>query len=127
MIMNKMLYLKGNESFIGKYLFSYFLHIIAHLQKKGETYMKSILEWWAIPSGHDITHVENSLKIKRLFQCMAAERVIQFKHEYLRSRTYICLSLSSPFPSPVIVIQIWPLSRYLCLLSWIPASKEFHL
>ena len=27
--------------------------------------MKSILEWWAIPSGHDITHVENSLKRKK--------------------------------------------------------------
>ena len=38
-----------------------------------------------------------------------------FKHEYLRSRAYICLSLSSPFSSPpVTVIQIWPLSRYSC-------------
>ena len=40
---------------------------------------------------------------------------IQIKHEYLRSRAYICLSLSSPFSSPpVTVIQIWPLSRYSC-------------
>ena len=31
----------------------------------------------------------------------------EIKHEYLRSRAYICLSLSSPFSSsPVIVIQI---------------------
>ena len=36
-----------------------------------------------------------------------------FKHEYLRSGAYICLSLSSPFS--VIVIQIWPLLRYSCL------------
>ena len=38
-----------------------------------------------------------------------------FKHEYLRSRAYICLSLSSPFSSSsVIVSQICPLSRYSC-------------
>ena len=38
-----------------------------------------------------------------------------FKHEYLRSRAYIRLSLSSPFSSSsVTVIQIWPLSRYSC-------------
>ena len=38
------------------------------------------------------------------------------KHEYLRSRAYICLSLSSPFSSSpsVIVSQIWLLSRYSC-------------
>ena len=36
------------------------------------------------------------------------------KDEYLRSRAYIRLSLSSPFPS-VIVSQHWTLSRYLCL------------
>ena len=35
------------------------------------------------------------------------------KHEYLRSRAYICLSLSSPFPL-VIISQFWPLSRYSC-------------
>ena len=41
--------------------------------------------------------------------------LIFVKHEYLRSRAYICLSLSSPFSSPsVIVSQIWPLSRYSC-------------
>ena len=39
--------------------------------------------------------------------------VTQIKHEYLRSRAYIRLSLSSPF-SPVTVSQIWPLSRYSC-------------
>ena len=33
------------------------------------------------------------------------EEVSKFKHEYLRSRAYIRLSLSSPFPS-VIVVQI---------------------
>ena len=38
------------------------------------------------------------------------------KHEYLRSRAYICLSLSSSSSSPSspVVIQIWPLSRYSC-------------
>ena len=47
----------------------------------------------------------------------------QFKHEYLRSRAYIRLSLSSPFShyrySNLTTIEI------LVLLSWIPASKEF--
>ena len=40
----------------------------------------------------------------------------QIKHEYLRSRAYICLSLSSSSSSPSspVVIQIWPLSRYSC-------------
>ena len=46
-----------------------------------------------------------------------------FKHEYLRSRAYICLSLSSPLSSHrcsnLTTIEI------LVLLSWIPASKEF--
>ena len=39
------------------------------------------------------------------------------KHEYLRSRAYICLSLSSSSSfssSSPVVIQIWPLSRYSC-------------
>ena len=35
-----------------------------------------------------------------------------FKHEYLWSRAYKCLLLSS---SPVTITQIWPLSRYSCL------------
>ena len=35
----------------------------------------------------------------------------EIKHEYLRSRAYICLSLSSPL---VMVAQLWPLSRYSC-------------
>ena len=30
-----------------------------------------------------------------------------FKHEYLRSRAYIRLSLSSPFPPSVMFSQIW--------------------
>ena len=47
-----------------------------------------------------------TLKIWEIFCC-------NIKHEYLRSRAYICLSLSSPFSS-VTVIQIWPLSRYSC-------------
>ena len=46
-----------------------------------------------------------------------------FKHEYLRSRAYIRLSLSSPSSSDIssnlTTIEI------LVLLSWIPASKEF--
>ena len=51
--------------------------------------------------------VSSSLTFKKvLFQ-----RLI--KHEYLRSHAYICLSLSSPFPS-VKFSQIWPLSRYSC-------------
>ena len=39
-----------------------------------------------------------------------------FKHEYQRSRAYICLSLSSPFSSSssVTVTQLWTLSRYSC-------------
>ena len=36
------------------------------------------------------------------------------KHEYLRYRAYICLSLSSPFSPSVIISQIWPLARYSC-------------
>ena len=47
-----------------------------------------------------------------------------FKHEYLRSRAYICLSLSSPSSH---LLAICGLSRIkiLVLLSWIPASKNF--
>ena len=37
------------------------------------------------------------------------------KHEYLRSRAYLRLSLSSPFPPSVTFSQILPLSRYSCL------------
>ena len=47
------------------------------------------------------------------------------KHEYLRSRAYICLSLSSPF-SPVIVSQIWPLSRYSCCYLGSLHPRNFH-
>ena len=47
----------------------------------------------------------------------------KIKHEYLRSRAYIRLSLSSPFSpdrySKLTTIEI------LALLSWISASKEF--
>jgi len=42
--------------------------------------------------------------------------VLKVKHEYLRSRAYKCLSLSSSSSSfPVTVIQLWALSRYSCL------------
>ena len=46
----------------------------------------------------------------------------KIKHEYLRSRAYICLSLSSPSSqsySNYATIEI------LVLVSWIPASKNF--
>ena len=78
---------------------------------------------------------QTTLKNSLVSKCeVSNERVWIFrnvKHEYLRSRAYICLSLSSPFPpsssSPVMVSQLWPLSRYSCcyLGSWIPTSKEF--
>ena len=44
------------------------------------------------------------------------------KHEYLRSRAYICLSLSSP--SGDLSIKSWTI-EILVLTSWIPASKNF--
>ena len=50
---------------------------------------------------------------RRLSPTLIASRLPKIKHEYLRSRAYICLSLSSPFSS-VIASQIWPLSRYSC-------------
>ena len=46
------------------------------------------------------------------------------KHEYLRSRAYICLSLSSS--SGDISIKSWAI-EILVLTSWIPASKNFFL
>ena len=48
--------------------------------------------------------------------------VYNFKHEYLRSRAYKCLSLSSP--SGDISIKSWTF-EILVLTSWIPASKNF--
>ena len=48
---------------------------------------------------------------RRLSPTLIASRLPKIKHEYLRSRAYICLSLSSPFSSPVMVSQLWPLSR----------------
>ena len=45
-----------------------------------------------------------------------------FKHEYLRSRAYICLSLSSP--SGDLSIKSWTIEIHV-LTSWIPASKNF--
>ena len=49
-----------------------------------------------------------------------------FKHEYLRSRAYICLSLSSPSSSSGdISIKSWTI-EILVLTSWIPASKNFR-
>ena len=47
------------------------------------------------------------------YQLMLSIIRYNIKHEYLISRAYICLSLSSTSSSPV-VIQIWPLSRYSC-------------
>ena len=44
------------------------------------------------------------------------------KHEYLRSRAYICLSLSSP--SGDLSIRSWTI-EIIVLTSWIPASKNF--
>ena len=46
-----------------------------------------------------------------------------FKHEYLRSRAYICLSLSSPSSSDI-SIKSWTI-EILMLKSWIPESKNF--
>ena len=49
--------------------------------------------------------------------------VYNFKHEYLRSRAYKCLSLSSP--SGDISVKSW-IIEILVLTSWIPASKNFQ-
>ena len=55
---------------------------------------------------------------------------IFFKHEYLRSRAYICLSLSSPlsdrYPNFVLFIIFLNSIEILVLTSWIPASKNFE-
>ena len=50
----------------------------------------------------------------------------KIKHEYLRSRAYICLSLSSPASPEDISIRSWTI-EILVLTSWIPASKNFNL
>ena len=64
-----------------------------------------------------ITQNYNQIKITRYN--------ILFKHEYLRSRAYICLSLSSPGSSfGDISIKSWTI-EILVLTSWIPASKNF--
>ena len=52
-------------------------------------------------------------------------KICYVKHEYLRSRAYICLSLSSPVPSHI-SIKSWTI-EILVLTSWIPASKNFGL
>ena len=52
--------------------------------------------------------------------------VCVFKHEYLQSRAFICLSLSSP-PSSLsgyLSIKSWTI-EILVLTSWISASKNF--
>ena len=49
---------------------------------------------------------------------------LNIKHEYLRA--YICLSLSSPFPS-CDISSILTTIEILVLTSWIPASKNFVL
>ena len=60
------------------------------------------------------------MKSKKVYHCCSTVANYShifwqnFKHEYLRSRAYMCLSLSSPFSSSVIVVQMWPLSRYSC-------------
>ena len=61
-----------------------------------------------------ITQNYNQIKITRYN--------ILFKHEYLRSRAYICLSLSSS--SGDISIKLWTI-EILVLTSWISASKNF--
>ena len=52
--------------------------------------------------------------------------VCVFKHEYLRSRAFICLSLSSPpsSSSGYLSIKSWTI-EILVLTSWISASKNF--
>ena len=55
-----------------------------------------------------------SMKLGQKWYKAVMEGLLILKHEYLRSRAYICLSLSSPFLPSVIVVQIWPLSRYSC-------------
>ena len=47
----------------------------------------------------------------------------EIKHEYLRSRAYIRLSLSSPSD----LSSISHIIEILVLLSWIHASKKFHI
>ena len=68
-----------------------------------------------------ITQNYNQIKITRYN--------ILFKHEYLRSRAYICLSLSSSsshLSSNFVLFIIFLTSiEILVLSSWIPASKEF--
>ena len=49
----------------------------------------------------------------------------KIKHEYLRSRALIYVCDFHHHFLLLIFIQIWPLSRYSCFLSWIPALKEF--
>ena len=46
--------------------------------------------------------------------------------EYLRSRAYICLSLSPPASPEDISIKSWTI-EILMLTSWISASKNFHI
>ena len=67
------------------------------------------------------------------FEFIQLANIYLIKHEYLRSRAYICLSLSSPFsssdryPKFVLFINFLSSIEILVLLSWIPASKEFFL
>ena len=64
----------------------------------------------------------------RMIWCVN-ENWIKIKHEYLRSRAYICLSLSLSSSSLVMVAQLWPLSRYSCcyLGSLHPRSFAMYL
>ena len=54
--------------------------------------------------------LRNKKHNEKSHQCKTCKKKfkLKIKHEYLRSRAYICLSLSSPFssPSPVTVSQI---------------------
>ena len=58
--------------------------------------------------------LDNLMKCFQMIEILLLSAPNHFKHEYLRSRAYICLSLSSPFSS-VMVTQLWALSRYSCV------------
>ena len=50
---------------------------------------------------------------------------LKIKHEYLRSRAYICLSLSSPFSSSCDISSISYIIEILVLISWISHPRIF--
>ena len=82
--------------------------------------------WWCQLLNHTIIIMfdENMLYfVEDLMLSNKENIVINFKHEYLRSRAYICLSLSSPLSSHR--YSNFTTIEILVLLSWITASKEF--